>query len=71
MTRLNLTKKTPLEKPTVGPDGRPLWQTNCRKSRSSSPASHSPYRQLREGQAPREDRLALQPTSIKAAFNLI
>jgi hypothetical protein len=21
MTRLNLTKKTPLEKPTVGPDG--------------------------------------------------
>jgi hypothetical protein len=34
MTRLNLTRnKTPLEKPTVGPDGRPLWQSNGERQR--------------------------------------
>ena len=34
MTRLNLTgKKPPLEKPTVGPDGRPLWQSNGERQR--------------------------------------
>ena len=33
MTRLNLTKKTPLEKPTVGLDGRPLWRSNGERQR--------------------------------------
>jgi hypothetical protein len=33
MTRLDLTKKTPLEKPTVGSDGRPLWQSNGERQR--------------------------------------
>ncbi|MFY9840943.1 MAG: hypothetical protein WAK55_31630 [Xanthobacteraceae bacterium] len=34
MTRLDLTsKKAPLEKPTVGPDGRPLWQSNGERQR--------------------------------------